>query len=230
MGMKALATKLLPLTLFAIAVTSLFSVQPAQGFTVTMEQVVANGSGAINLTGLSFLFGGIAIPNISPNTRSLSVGQSASVDAYSAISGPASFGSGGFTFADGGSGDAVGVQGLLLLVPQGYVSGTALLDSMTLNNANFASLGVTPGTYVWTWGNWTREPELHARDQRNWGARCRLDSFSARLRFTRVGCRAAEIELLTRITGHEHCSQIPIRFNRSHCSLICPSRLGKSHY
>jgi hypothetical protein len=50
--MKALPKKLLPLTLFGIAVTSLFSVRPVQGFTITMEQmgsnVVANGSGAIN--------------------------------------------------------------------------------------------------------------------------------------------------------------------------------------
>ena len=53
-SMKVLPKKLIPLTLFAIAVTSLFSVQPIQGFTITMEQVgsnvVANGSGAINLT------------------------------------------------------------------------------------------------------------------------------------------------------------------------------------
>ena len=37
-------------------------------------------------------------------------------------------------------------------MPQGYVSGAALSSSSTWNNAIFASLGVTPGTYVWRWG------------------------------------------------------------------------------
>jgi len=50
--------------------------------------------------------------------------------------------------------DFVAILGFdgLLLVPSGYVSGAPLSDSMTFNNATFASLGVTPGTYVWTWG------------------------------------------------------------------------------
>jgi hypothetical protein len=58
-------------------------------------------------------------------------------------------------FPDAASGDFVGItqsMGGLLFVPQGYASGAALSDSMTFNNATFASLGVTPGTYVWTWG------------------------------------------------------------------------------
>ena len=45
--------------IFTAVTASLFSVQPAQAYTVTLEQVgsnvVANGSGAINLTGLTFL-------------------------------------------------------------------------------------------------------------------------------------------------------------------------------
>jgi len=62
-GMKALPKKLLPLVLFGIAVTSLFSVQPAQAYSVTLQQVgsnvVATGSGPINLTGLTFFLPGI---------------------------------------------------------------------------------------------------------------------------------------------------------------------------
>src|SRR5262245_11581059 len=58
-GMQALPKKVLSLILFGIAVTSLFCVQPAQAYSVTLQQVgsdvVASGSGAINLTGLTFL-------------------------------------------------------------------------------------------------------------------------------------------------------------------------------
>jgi hypothetical protein len=57
--MKALPKKLLPLILFGVVVTLLFSVWPVRAYTVTLEQVgsnvVATGSGAINLTGLTFV-------------------------------------------------------------------------------------------------------------------------------------------------------------------------------
>ena len=40
----------------------------------------------------------------------------------------------------------------VLIVPRGYVSGTFLSNSATWSGKTFATLGVTPGTYVWTWG------------------------------------------------------------------------------
>src|SRR5207248_2671894 len=39
-----------------------------------------------------------------------------------------------------------------LSVPRGYVSGTFLSDRATYSGATLATLGVTPGTYKWTWG------------------------------------------------------------------------------
>jgi hypothetical protein len=58
--------------------------------------------------------------------------------------------------ADTGSGDIVGIfrdtPVGFLLVPPGYMSGAALLNSMTFDNATFVSLGLEPGTYVWRWG------------------------------------------------------------------------------
>jgi hypothetical protein len=45
-----------------------------------------------------------------------------------------------------------GAFGAQIIVPTGYVSGSALSDSATYSDATFATLGVTPGTYVWRWG------------------------------------------------------------------------------
>ena len=48
--------------IFTAVTASLFSVRPAQAYTVTLQQVgsnvVATGSGAINLTGLTLQFSG----------------------------------------------------------------------------------------------------------------------------------------------------------------------------
>jgi hypothetical protein len=139
---------------------------PAQaGYIVTLQQVgpnvVATGSGAIDLTGLTF-FDTIGIsPLVEPFTGLILTGPTnfPSTDIYFTVNGPTSFGSGLTTFANSGSGDIVGITDLggLLFVPQGYVSGTALSDSSTYDNATFASLGVTPGTYVWTWGTGANE-------------------------------------------------------------------------
>jgi PEP-CTERM motif len=65
-----------------------------------------------------------------------------------------SFGSSGETLATSNNGSGVGINGgqNLLAVPPGYVSDTVLSASSTYANQTFSSLGVTPGTYEWTWG------------------------------------------------------------------------------
>jgi hypothetical protein len=160
--MKALPKKLLPLALFAIAATSLFSVLPAQAYTLTLEQlganVVATGSGAFNLNGLNIFGSGTGFfPTIVASTGQINTGPigSTPIDFYTGLTGPASFGSGGEFDASFGSGNFVVIAGTtgFLIVPQGYTSGTLLSSSATWNNTTLASLGVTPGTYVWSWGD-----------------------------------------------------------------------------
>jgi hypothetical protein len=162
--MKALTRKLLPLTVCAIAVTSLFSVRPAEAYTVTLQQVgsnvVAHGSGAINLTGLIGVSSTMSGGRISGNLGLIVTGAPSlfNVGVYDGFTGPSSFGSGNLFLPSSGSGDVVGISGSagFLAVPLGYGSGTALSDSMTFNSATFASLGLTPGTYEWSWGTGLR--------------------------------------------------------------------------
>src|SRR5689334_21462138 len=131
------------------------------GYTVTFLQegsdVVATGSGSINLAGLSFVSVRETAGLIDPRIGFVATGPAAEeqLNTYATITGSPSFGSGHGTNASSGSGDMVTVAASTkqLGVPKGYVSGTPLSDSSTYDNQSFASLGVTPGTYAWTWGS-----------------------------------------------------------------------------
>jgi hypothetical protein len=124
--------------------------------------VVAMGGGTIDLNGLS-LFDSSApsgAPAVEPNVGVVFVGPDVDIDAYTGISGPMSFGAGGFTLGSSGSGDTFGVDAAptivnssLLVVPTGYASGTALAGSSIYDGQTLASLGLTPGTYVYTWNS-----------------------------------------------------------------------------
>jgi hypothetical protein len=161
--MKTTSLKLFqPAALAALAIITLWgvSIRPAQaGYTVTLQQVgpnvVATGSGPLDLTGLTFLMHGTAEPIIkAANPAFILTGAVLGLDIYERITGPTSFGSGDQFFADSGGGNPVGmrISDMTLGVPRGYVSGAALSSNATWNNATLATLGVTPGTYVWTWG------------------------------------------------------------------------------
>lgn len=146
------------------------SATPAEaGYVVTLEEVgsnvIATGMGPIDLTGLSLTgSGGITAAGVLPSFGIIITGPPlATADTYLntiplRVSGPTSFGRGTTTtFASTGNGTPVGIEPaepdfLILAVPAGYASGDPLSDTSTYDNATFASLGVAPGTYEWTWG------------------------------------------------------------------------------
>jgi hypothetical protein len=149
----------------AVAVTAL----PANAaFIMTINQVGADvvvaGSGAIDTTDLGSLGDGFSIPGsfMAPFIAAATTGGTATVSTQSwfGLTGPTSFGVGSVTNADSGDGDVVGIVGDsgttlggLLDLPEDYSSGNPLSGSSTYDNTSLASLGLAPGTYVYTWGS-----------------------------------------------------------------------------
>jgi hypothetical protein len=138
----------------------------AAAYTVTLAQVgsnvVATGSGTIDLTGLSLFESGVSTTiGIAPFEGIIvtAAASGGAFNGYAGFTGPTSFGSGGETLINSGSGDIVGIGGDIdtLAVPAGYTSGNPLSNTSTYDNATFASLGVTPGTYEWMWGLGTNQ-------------------------------------------------------------------------
>ena len=140
---------------------SLLASSAQAGYVVTLQEVgsdvVATGSGPIDLTDLTFVRSDAATPRIWPALGIIRTGPPvASVDVYTgAIVGPASFGIGGLAVANGGNGDMVSYSNanIGLVVPSGYLSNDPLSSTSPWLGQTFLSLGVTPGTYEWTWGN-----------------------------------------------------------------------------
>ncbi len=120
------------------------------------NDVVATGSGSIGLGGMAILPG--SPPTLGPaiGDEFLTVGQTGLANVYRGainFSGPTNVS----TLADAvnatsGDGDIVGMAtGGRFLVPNGYVSGDPLSGSATFADATLSSLGLSPGTSVWTW-------------------------------------------------------------------------------
>ena len=127
-------------------------------FTFTVMEVGPSvdvtGSGTIDLTDVSPGAGGaIGSARIFPSAGLLVGATSAAGTIAFTASGPADWGSGGQSSASSDSGDMVAISGGTIFLPSSYVSGAQLSDSETFLGQSFATLGITPGVYTYTWGN-----------------------------------------------------------------------------
>src|SRR5205085_4313192 len=114
--------------LLATLVLTIFcalSIRTVQGaLIVTLNQVgsnvVANGSGTFDLTGLTLAGGSSITARIVPHGAFIAVASSSGTSLYSGLSGPSSFGPGNGAFADSSMGDPVGILFGQLIVPFNY--------------------------------------------------------------------------------------------------------------
>jgi hypothetical protein len=141
--------------------------QARAGIVIDVSQVganvVATGGGTIDLTDLSLAVSALDVPflGIDPAIGVINMGghtSSALVNVYTGFTGPSSFGTGSGAPITSGSGDRFGINDVHqdglpgLTLPVGYVTGTELTAADTYNDQSLLTLGLTPGTYTWTWG------------------------------------------------------------------------------
>jgi hypothetical protein len=118
------------------------------------SDVDATGNGSFNLAALTGPGGGDTSALVDGGFPIALLGTTVGkqVDTYTGFTGPSSFGSDADTDATSGSGSIAGLFGASLDVPTGYVSGSLITDSDTFDSTTLADMGLTLGTYTYTWG------------------------------------------------------------------------------
>ena len=122
------------------------------------NDVTLSAQGSLNITGLtttsSFTSSAGVIVPASGIARPGSSSQVALAYYNTPFNGPSSFGTGSLRFPDSGTGNPFGPAMLgasgVLGVPMGYTSGALLSGSSLYTNSTLSSLGITPGTYIYT--------------------------------------------------------------------------------
>jgi hypothetical protein len=116
--------------------------------------VVVLGSGTLDLNGLALL--GSDANSISGTlnggSAALVIGEGGYA-IYGGSAGPSSFGQSGLFMANDSTGDlfGIGAQGMAIIVPFAYSSGFPMSATSTWKDSSISSLGLTPGTYTYTW-------------------------------------------------------------------------------
>jgi hypothetical protein len=140
--------------------------QTRADLSITLNQmgsdVVATGSGSLDITDLTNAGSDPQSSFMFPAGDAIIEGPTATTAAtdHTGISGrpSAAFGTGASVNPTSATGiQPFGIFGFevpdpVLVLPSGYVTGTSLSSTVTYANQTFSSLGLTPGTYTWTWG------------------------------------------------------------------------------
>ena len=138
--------------------------EPTTGFLTFNEvgsDVVMSVSGTIDLDGLTlvdsnrgpFMGGGIG-PTSATFLMGANGGYAKTYSGFTTT--PSNFGTGGGAAPTSTSGDIFGIvydstPPYLLVVPTGYTTGTNISSTQTFTGQTFTSLGLTVGTYTYTW-------------------------------------------------------------------------------
>ncbi|MEO0793669.1 MAG: PEP-CTERM sorting domain-containing protein [Verrucomicrobiota bacterium] len=145
-------------TAFASLLLSAASAQAALVFNVIEaggNVIIDTTGGTINTTAL-VPNGSVSLASlVAPNIAFFTAGGDAPVDFYAGTTGPTTYGTGNGRVPSSTVGTLVGALGgsTEIIVPAGYASGFPIAAaSSTYIGQTFASLGMTPGSYVWTWG------------------------------------------------------------------------------
>jgi hypothetical protein len=127
-------------------------------FTQDGPDVIEVGGGTLDTMDLTIVGrGALTRPFVSGNTGAyVSGSRDDTGSSYIGLfDGPAKFGSGSLFQPTESAGDPVGFSASsgFVYVPDNYMSGAPLSETSTYVDATFASLGITPGTYVYSWGS-----------------------------------------------------------------------------
>ena len=123
------------------------------------SDVVATGSGSIDLTGLTFFntytVSGAGKAGIFPRGSTIVLGERGTESRYQGGTSVSAFGTGGSLPTELSTGSPVGLLGSAgnIVVPADYVSATQLgISTATFAGQTLSSLGLTRGIYTSTWG------------------------------------------------------------------------------
>jgi hypothetical protein len=154
--------RLLPFVGTALFALAAYFAGPAPAralYIVTFVQdgpdIVASGSGTLNLNGLTAEGSSNISPFIYPAEGLVITGATGPNTNYAGtISGSGGFGGGFVTIATTGTGPIVGVDASGdIFVPTGYASGAPLSSTATYASQTFASLGLASGLYTYSFGS-----------------------------------------------------------------------------